>query len=147
MKKSKNAILSILLIFSIFLLLGCKKTSNSSKPVILETTRPEDIEYMWQKVIKAEDSFSNCGFTHFVTDETCMYTFEAYGDNDLTWDIYVLNNEWQDADRYIPQANNKALSTDGRLMIEEGKYVYMQCPHNDFTSDAPLKGDFLKVYK
>lgn len=145
---NKKSILLLISIAFVIGLAGCKNADNGQgKAVIVETTRPEDIEYAWQKVINAKDSFSNCGFTHFVADETCMYTFEAYGDNDLTWDIYVLDYEWQDADRYIPQANKIALSTDGRLMIEEGKYVYIQCPHNDFTSDAPLKKDFLKIYK
>lgn len=107
----------------------------------------ENIIINFEKIIYAKDSFSNCGFTHFIIFESGDYKFEAIGDNNLVWDIYLLKEEWEDADRFIPQASMLALSTDGTLHIDEGRYVYIQCPHNDFTADAPLEGDYLRISK
>lgn len=139
----------IILFFTILIFFtGCVK----SETIIEENIDNIDLNNQniiinFEKNIFAKDSYENCGFTYFIIFESGDYNFEAKGDNNLTWDIYLLDEEWEDVCRFIPQANELSLKTDGTIHIDAGTYVYIQCPINDFTADGPLEGDYLRIYK
>lgn len=82
-----------------------------------------------------EDGFDNDGFTYFECKETGKYQFEKKDSDDVTWTVYVLNEQFDDAPRFIPQVFDKAVEDDGSIDIKEGQYVYIQCSENAFTAD------------
>ena len=49
----------------------------------------------------------------------------------------MLDKEFEDGARYLPQAETPALEGDGTLTIEEGKIIYILCSESGFTADAP----------
>ena len=87
-------------------------------------------------VVSAKDGFDNAGFSVFYNDTPATYSFTS-SSKDITWTIFLLDEEFEDAVRYIPQAFEPALEGDGTLEIEAGKYIYIQCSENGFTADEP----------
>ncbi len=86
-------------------------------------------------VITAKDGFNNAGVTELICDATETYSFTS-SDEATTWDIYLLDNRFEDAARLLPQAEKPALKGDGNLEIAEGKYIYIVCSESAFTGDA-----------
>ena len=73
-------------------------------------------------VINGSDGFDNAGFTAMINDTTATYSFKS-SSKDVTWTVYILDEEFEDAARYIDQAAEPALEGDGDLSIEPGKYI------------------------
>ena len=87
--------------------------------------------------VTVSDGFNNAGYTGRICGATATYTFRS-STPDVTWSVYVLDEAFPDILRYLSQANTPALEGDGSLEIEEGKFVYIYCSENGFTStDAP----------
>lgn len=86
--------------------------------------------------VSASEGFDNAGFTAAICDATAKYSFKS-SSKDVTWSVYILDEEFEDVARFIPQAFSSALEGDGTIEIEEGKYVYIQCSVNGFTADEP----------
>lgn len=100
-------------------------------PEITETPEPE----AEGAVITSEAAYD--GAFSFVVQQKGMYTFSidnAEGYEDATWDIYVLEEPFEEAVRYIPQAEAPALSGEGGLALTEGQVVYCFCSVNSFTN-------------
>ena len=89
-------------------------------------------------VISGSEGFDNAGFTTYINDTTATYSFTSSSE-DVTWSIYVLDEVFEAAPRYIVQAYDPALEGDGTLEIEAGKYIYIQCSVNGFTADEPTE--------
>ncbi|MCR5150823.1 MAG: haloacid dehalogenase-like hydrolase [Clostridiales bacterium] len=87
-------------------------------------------------VVTAKDGFENAGVTGFVCDATETYSFTSSSEK-TTWSVFVLDKEFEDGARYLPQAETPALEGDGTLTIEEGKIIYILCSESGFTADAP----------
>ncbi len=76
------------------------------------------------------------GFFYLPVEESGM--FLAYCDNsDVTLEIYVLDEEFQDALRYIPQAYEPAAIDDAMIHVTEGQWIYIHCSDNSFTTSEP----------
>ena len=93
--------------------------------------------------IKAEDVYDQHGFGSEVCAETGTYRFWAENSDGVEWTVYVLDEEFTDGVRYIPQANEAALTGDGTLELQAGQYVYVQCSANDLTgAEAPAGASY-----
>lgn len=76
------------------------------------------------------------GFFYLPVEESGM--FLTYCDNsDVTLEIYVLDEEFQDALRYIPQAYEPAAIDDAMIHVTEGQWIYIHCSDNSFTTSEP----------
>ena len=98
--------------------------------------------------VTAADGFNAAGYTGRICGATATYSFQS-STPDVTWSIYVLDEAFTDILRYLSQAHTPALEGDGTLEIEEGKYVYIYCSDNSFTStgaptDATLTINYAK---
>lgn len=100
-------------------------------PEIPETSETQEES----AVITSEDAYD--GAFSFTVQQKGMYTFSidnAEGYEDVTWDIYVLEEPFEEAVRYIPQAETPALRGEGGLALTEGQVVYCFCSVNSFTN-------------
>lgn len=82
-------------------------------------------------------------------NEDGVYSFQASEDQSFTvtregeddWNVYVLDQEFDDALRYLPQANEPAVTNEGSFAVKAGQFVYCISDLNDFTADeAPDQG-------
>lgn len=99
-------------------------------------------------VIPVSEGFNAAGYTGRICGATATYSFRS-STPDVTWSVYVLDEAFSDILRYLPQAHTPALEGNGNLEIAEGKYIYIYCSENSFTSteqpsDASLSIDFAK---
>ena len=87
--------------------------------------------------IEAKNCFDDAGYIELIsgTQSSAEYTFTAEHSESIVWRIYVLDQAFDDGFRYIAQAAEPALVGDGTLSIEEGKFVYVYCSANEFTTD------------
>ncbi|MBR1846072.1 MAG: hypothetical protein IJ792_05680, partial [Oscillospiraceae bacterium] len=89
-------------------------------------------------------------------EEDGVYSFEALTEEDfngwaqgymnyaITWEVYALDEEFDDAWRFLGQAYQPVISgLDGpiRVALKEGQYIYCVCNYNSFTAEAPAKDD------
>ena len=109
-----------------------------------ETEESTDIPHLFinSEPIKvtAAQSFDNAGVSAFICDAKEKYSFTS-SDPDVKWDIYILDEPFTDGARYLSQAKAPRLSGDGALDIEEGKYIYLRCSDNAFTSESGTPSD------
>ena len=135
------AICIVLAVTCIFCLNACGKQESAESPQTEETTEAvvSNARLMIINsepfVITAKDGFENFGVTELICDATETYSFTA-SDENTTWKVFVLNEEFTDGARYLPQAEQPALEGNGTLKIEEGKYIYILCSESSFTGDA-----------
>lgn len=117
-----------------------EKTASGSARLMVINSEPF--------VITAKEGFDNFGITALICDATETYSFTA-SDENTTWSVFVLDKEFADGARYLPQAETPALEGDGTLEIEAGKYIYILCSENSFSgetaSDATLSIDYAPV--
>ena len=110
--------------------------------------RPEGFVAEWVRVGEellrepmlayASDLFDGYGYTHYQCDKTGVYDFAAVNSDGITWEVYLLDAEFNDAERFIPQVYPCALQGDGSLAVNEGQWIYVYCPCNSWTMmEAP----------
>ena len=111
-----------------------------------EETEPADIESelsgtpLKPEIVYADDLFSGSGFAAQQCEMTCVYDFTPVNSEGVEWEVYVLDEAFPDADRYIPQAYESVLRGSGSLSITEGQWIYVYCPCNAFTMLEPPEG-------
>ncbi len=87
-------------------------------------------------VIASEDAFDGCYTFEAEASGTYLFTIEnGAGNEDVTWEIYVLEEAFSESTRYIPQAYEPSLTGAGSLEIAAGSWVYCFCSVNAYTSD------------
>lgn len=59
---------------------------------------------------------------------------------EVVWSFYVLDEPFDDAIRYLPQAYDSVLEGDGSFEVTQGQYVYCLCNINPFTADEIPEG-------
>ncbi len=59
---------------------------------------------------------------------------------EVVWTFYVLDEPFDDAVRYLPQACDSVLEGDGSFEVEQGQYVYCMCNISAFTADEMPEG-------
>lgn len=91
-------------------------------------------------LIFASDLFDGYGYVHQLCDQTGVYDFSAINSDGVTWEVYILDKEFDDAERFIPQAYEKALSGNGSLSVKEGEWIYIYCPCNQWTMQVAPEG-------
>lgn len=80
------------------------------------------------------------GFFYLPVEESGM--FSAYCDNsNVTLEIYVLDEEFQDGLRYIPQAYEPTAIDDAIISVDEGQWIYIYCSDNSFTTSEPSESE------
>lgn len=104
-----------------------KKVADPDAPYLIINSEPV--------IITSKDGFNNAGVTSFLCDATATYVFKS--NSDVDWDVFILDEKFEDGARYLSQAHTPMLEGDGVLNIEEGKYIYIKCEENAFTADAP----------
>lgn len=80
------------------------------------------------------------GFYAMQLEESGMF-FAYCGNPDITLEIYVLDEEFQDALRYIPQAYEPSAIDDAIISVDEGQWVYIYCSDNSYTTSEPSEGE------
>lgn len=151
-QKNKNIILrNIGLVLTVLIVNLCFYACNNSDSPIQINTNQNNKKSKKAIEITAEESFSNAGFTYYVCEESGKYVFERKkqnpDENFIEWDVYLLENVFNDGNRYIPEAYEKNLVNDGELDIKEGEYIYIQCSVNDFTDIEPNYNQSYIFYK
>lgn len=88
--------------------------------------------------VDAADIWADGGYS-FQAEQDATYTLTRDGEAD--WDVYVLDEEFEDALRYLPQAYEPTASNEGTVSVKMGQMVYVLCGENPFTADeAPESG-------
>jgi hypothetical protein len=88
----------------------------------------------WEPVVvRAEELFSGYGFRHQQCEESGIYRFTETNSADVKWQVFILDKEFTDAERYIPHAYTCALEGNGVIRLEKGNWVYIYCPCNEWT--------------
>ncbi|MCD8382957.1 MAG: hypothetical protein LUC30_08640 [Clostridiales bacterium] len=59
---------------------------------------------------------------------------------EVVWSFYVLDEPFDDAARFLPQAYDSVLEGDGSFEVTQGQYVYCLCNINAFTADEMPEG-------
>ena len=104
--------------------------SHEAAPVRAQAADSVDVD--------AADIWADGGYS-FQAEQDAVYTLTRDGDAD--WDVYVLDEEFEDALRYLPQAYEPAASNEGTVSVKMGQMVYVLCGENPFTADeAPESG-------
>lgn len=140
----KKIIALILITATVFSLSACSgryspDVKEKEQTTISETSQkdPEIIK------ITAEECFGSM-YYELITEKSGTYSFSAK-DSSEEWEVYIFDEEFEDGLRYISQASAPALKGDGTLTIEKGKYVYIYCPVNAFTSEYPDEKAYIEV--
>lgn len=77
------------------------------------------------------------GYLELRCDQAGEYSFKAVNKKgyNIKWNIYVMDEKYPDATRYISESETPALTGNGKLQLREKQYIYVQCSANSFTSD------------
>ncbi len=59
---------------------------------------------------------------------------------EVVWTFYVLDEPFDDAVRYLPQACDSVLEGDGSFEVQQGQYVYCLCNISAYTADEMPEG-------
>ena len=117
------------------IVLVTEPVENSSDP---GTQSPAGTGAWQPTVVLADELFSGYGFRHQQCLESGIYRFTESNSANVKWKVYILDREFTDAERYIPQAYSCALEGNGVIRLEKGTWVYIYCPCNEWTgAEAP----------
>ena len=140
----KKIILFIAVMGMVFSLSACSgryslDVKETEQTTISETSQkdPEIIK------ITAEECFGSM-YYELITEKSGTYSFSAKSSSE-EWEVYIFDEEFKDGWRYISQASTPVLKGDGEIEIAEGKYVYIYCPINAFTSEYPDEKAYLEI--
>lgn len=79
-----------------------------------------------------------------VTNEDFDGRSQGYENYGITWNVYALDEEFDDAWRFLAQAYQPVianLDSTIRVELKAGQYVYCVCSYNSFTAGAPAGDD------
>ncbi|MCD7837645.1 MAG: hypothetical protein LUG65_01885 [Clostridiales bacterium] len=62
-------------------------------------------------------------------------------EEEVVWTFYVLDEPFDDAVRYLPQACDSVLEGDGSFEVTQGQYVYCMCNISAFSADEMPEGN------
>ena len=93
------------------------------------------------KTVTASECYDSM-FAYFVAEDSGNYTFTAKNSDSIGWAVYILDEEFPEAHRYIIHAEQPELEGTGNielgtLPVKAGQYVYIYCSVNAFTADEP----------
>ncbi len=70
----------------------------------------------------------------FIPEKTGSYTFKKSGNDDIPWQVYVLDEEFSDGIRYLYSNYEPDGTTEFTADIKAGQYVYLICTENEWNS-------------
>ena len=73
------------------------------------------------------------------------YIFTSENSEAVEWSIYILDEAFDDSLKYIKQVSEPVLRGDGTIFIDKGKYVYVYCSANEFTTGIVDEKAKLKI--
>lgn len=92
--------------------------------------------------VDAAQVWEEGGWYSFQAERDAVYTLSRDGEAD--WEVYVLNETFDDGLRYLPQAEEPAAVNEGTVDVKAGQMVYCQCSENSFTAEeAPEDGEYV----
>ena len=110
--------------------------ATETKPT--ETTAPyEETTAAEEKIftiLEAKDCFDDAGFVELIATEAAEYTFTAEDSGAVEWHIYVLDEAFEEGFRHIKQYTEPVFLGDGTIFLDAGKYIYVYCSANEFTT-------------
>lgn len=140
----KKIILVIAVMGMIFSLSACSERYSSDVKETEQTTISETLQKEPEIIkITAEECFGSM-YYEFITEKSGTYSFSAKFSSE-EWVVYIFDEEFKDGWRYISQASAPVLKGDDEIEIAEGKYVYIYCPINAFTSEYPDEKAYLEI--
>ena len=141
----KKIIAFVTIIGMIFSLSACSGFYSSDVKEKEQTTVSEVTEKEPEIIkITAEECFGSM-YYELVAEKSGTYSFSAKASSEGEWEVYIFDEEFKDGWRYISQASAPALRGDGTIEITKGKYVYIYCPINAFTSEYPDEKAYLEI--
>ena len=166
----KKIVLSLMLILSL-ILAGCGSEEteiviikpNGEEEILNEENLPADEEISEEGEIEAqikseteqsgelilsinpEDVWEAYGYSHFKAEKTGVYNFKPVNSEAVQWCVYLMDEEFPDAERYIPQVYDMALDGEGALNIPEGKFVYVYSTANGWTGIETPEGCICEI--
>lgn len=116
-----------------------------------ESTTPADTTDSASETADATDASSNAAGTvvatydnnletyEFAVPEDGTYTFtDPVSADDVFWDIYVLDAQWNDGVRYIKQSQEASGQTPTTLTLKKGQWIYCFCSQDGFSTDEKI---------
>lgn len=84
----------------------------------------------------------------FKVTEDGSYTFKHSGNDDVPWNIYILDEKFTDGIRYLYSNYTPDGITEFTSELKSGQYVYLICTENEWTDSADDFADTsVSVYK
>ena len=80
------------------------------------------------------------GYTWTQVDQAGTYYFTPVNSDNVEWEIYVLTEQFTDANRYIGQAYTPDLSNVGTIYLPANCYVYAYCSANEVSGTTAPDG-------
>ena len=111
------------------------------------TATVETVKETTLVTLEAKNCFYDAGFVELVpgTEGSAAYTFTAEASEAVEWWVYVLDEPFEEGYRYIKQTAEPVLVGNGTVMIQAGKFVYVYCSANEFTTGVADENAKLKV--
>ena len=105
----------------------------------VEETPAETVATVEEKpfaTLEAKNCFYDAGFVELIpgTEEAATYVFAGEDSEAVEWWIYVLDESFEEGYRYIKQVAEPVLKGSGEVFVEAGKFVYVYCSANEFTT-------------
>ena len=112
------------------------ETASTPTEVTAATTAPTEAPAQHFATIEAKNCYNDAGYIEFISgaETAAEYTFTAENSESVKWRVYVLDEAFDDALRYIAQITEPVLIGDGTVSVSAGQYVYVNCSANEFTT-------------
>ena len=149
----KNAVFALLLVLSLLMTACGSRIPEPAEgyDIVLVTDSPEHAGNGSQSpaaaepvreasTVSADQLYAGYGFCHQHCAESGFYRFAAKNSQGVTWQVFLLDEEFTDAERYIPQAHEKVLEGSGVVHITAGKWIYVYCSCNEWTGARAPEG-------
>ena len=95
--------------------------------------------------ISPEENWAEYGYAKILAPKTGLYNFEPVNSEGIDWEVYVLDEEFTDAERYIPQVYDPVVVGQGAANIEEGKIIYLYSSANSWTMIETPEGCVCRI--
>ena len=97
--------------------------------------------------IAAKDCYGDAGYMEFVAgaETSATYTFAAENCETAEWSVYVLDEAFDDAFRYIGQSEEPVLVGDGTISVNAGQFIYLYCSANELTDITAGENEKLNI--
>lgn len=115
------------------------ETSSETTESVLEEAKENEPLYTYKSSMQTYD---------FKVTEDGSYSFKHSGNDDVAWNVYILDEEFTDGIRYLYSNYTPDGVTEFTADLKAGQYVYLICTQNEWTNSADDFVDTeISVYK